>query len=71
VSAGQVTLKAMVDDTLRSVRVNFGPVDYSRIVEAHDRRRVVFLEGDLRREGQRWVLDNPRDLTVDDEELDE
>ena len=67
---GRATLKAVVDGTMSSVRVEFAPTDYSRIVEAHDEKRVVSLEGDLRRDGQRWVLDNPRDLEVqtDDEE---
>ena len=51
-----------------SVRVDFAPSDYSTIVEAHDQRKVVSLEGDLRREGQRWVLDNPRDLQVQTED---
>ena len=61
---GRVTLKAVVDGAMSSVRVDFAPPDYSRIAEAHDQRKVVSLEGDLRRDGQRWVLDNPRDLEV-------
>ena len=67
--SGRVTLKAIVDGAMSSVRVDFSPSDYSRIVEAHNQRKVVSLEGDLRRDGQRWVLDNPRDLEVlaDDE----
>ena len=62
---GRVTLKAVVDGTMTSVRADFAPADYSRITEAHDQRRVVSLEGDLRRDGQRWFLDNPRDLEVE------
>ena len=61
---GRVTLKAVVDGAISSVRVDFAPSDYSRIVEAHSERKAISLEGDLRREGQRWVLDNPRDLEV-------
>ena len=68
---GRVTLKAVVDGEMSSVRVDFAPPDYSRITEAHDHRRVVSLEGDLRRDGQRWVLDNPRDLEVDTHDDDE
>ena len=68
---GRVILKAIVDDTMSSIRVDFGPMDYSRIVEAHDQRRGVSLEGDLRRDGQRWVLDNPRDLSVDADDPDD
>ena len=68
---GRVTLKAVVDGTMSSVRVDFAPSDYSRIAEAHHQRRVVSLEGDMRRDGQRWVLDNPRDLEVETDDDDE
>ena len=61
---GRATIKAVIDEVMSSVRVDFRPHDYSRITLAHDERRVVSLEGDLRREGQRWVLENPRDLEV-------
>ena len=62
--SGRVTLKAVLDGAITSVRVDFAPSDYSRITEAHDQRKVVSVEGDLRRDGQRWVLDNPRDLAL-------
>ncbi len=67
---GRVTIKATIDDRLLSVRVDFGPGDYSHVVDAHKRRQVISLEGDLRRDGQRWILENPRDLDVleDDDE---
>ena len=68
---GRVTLKAVIDGAMSSVRVDFPPPDYSRITDAHNLRRVVSLEGDLRREGQRWVLDNPRDLEIYTDDDDE
>ena len=66
---GRVTIKAVLDGALTSVKVDFDPPEYSRIADAHDRRLSVSLEGDLRRDGQRWHLMNPRDLTIieDDE----
>ena len=66
---GRVTVKAVLDGALTSVKVDFDPPEYSRIADAHDRRLTVSLEGDLRRDGQRWHLMNPRDLTIieDDE----
>ena len=67
---GRATLKAVVDGVMSSVRVDFAPQDYSLITEAHDRRRVVSLEGDLQREGQRWVVRNPRHLEIETEEDD-
>ena len=65
---GTVTIKAVIDGALASVKVDFSPTEYSRITSAHDRRLGVSLEGDLRREGQRWRLMNPRDLTVVEDE---
>ena len=66
---GRVTIRAVLDGALTSVRVDFDPPEYSMIADAHDRRLSVSLEGDLRRDGQRWHLMNPRDLTIieDDE----
>ena len=61
---GRVTIKAVIDGALASVKVDFSPSEYTRIIHAHDRRLSVSLEGDLHREGQRWCLMNPRDLTV-------
>lgn len=61
---GHVTIKAVIDGALRSVRADFSPADYGRITDAHNRRLAVSLEGDLRREGQRWTLCNPRDLVI-------
>lgn len=66
---GRVTIKAVLDGALTSVKVDFDPPEYTMIADAHDRRLSVSLEGDLRRDGQRWHLMNPRDLTImeDDE----
>ena len=61
---GRVTIKAVLDGALTSVKVDFDPPEYSRIADAHDRRLSVSLEGDLRRDGQRWHLMNPRDLMI-------
>ncbi len=64
---GRATIKAVIDGALASVKADFSPSEYSRIVKAHDNRWSVSLEGDLRREGHRWLLSNPRDLTVMDD----
>ena len=37
---------------------------YSRAVQAHDRRYPIITEGDLERKGQRWRLLNPRIVEV-------
>ena len=61
---GTATIKAFVDGRLTSVKAVFDPTDYSEITRAHDDRLSVSLEGDLRREGQRWRLRNPRQVTI-------
>ena len=61
---GTATIKAFVDGRMTSVKAVFDPTDYSEITRAHDDRLSVSLEGDLRREGQRWRLRNPRQVAI-------
>ena len=61
---GRVSIKVMMDGSMRSVSIDFTPSDYSRVVNAHDNRQAVSIVGDLRYEGRGWTLDNPRDLVV-------
>ena len=65
---GRVTIEAVVDGALASVKADFSQPEYNRIADAHARRLSVSLEGDLQREGQRWRLMNPRDLTLIEDE---
>lgn len=68
---GRVTIKGVVEGVLSSVRVDFQPAEYSRALDAHDRRLVVSLEGDLRRDGHGWVMSNPRGLELHEDDDDE
>ena len=61
---GSVRIRGEIDGSIRSVRVEFDPEDYLRVVQAHAWQRVISVRGDLMREGQRWTLENPRDLMV-------
>ncbi len=61
---GTVTIKTPIDGLLTSVKVTFTPEDYGLVSQAHAERQAVSLEGDLRREGSRWHLLNPRDLVL-------
>ncbi len=61
---GTATIKAFVDGTMASVQAVFDSEDYGEVTRAHEARLSVSLEGDLRREGQRWHLRNPRGVTV-------
>ena len=65
---GQATIRAVIDGALVSVKADFNQSEYIRITDAHARRLSVSLEGDLQRDGQRWRLMNPRDLTVIEDE---
>ena len=65
---GTATIKAFVDGAMASVQAVFESEDYGEITRAHEARLSVSLEGDLRREGQRWHLRNPRGVTVIEDE---
>jgi hypothetical protein len=68
---GRVTVKSPIDGKMSSIRIDFGPRDYKKIVEAHEQRQAISLEGDLEREGQRWKLSNPRGLDILPKDPDE
>jgi hypothetical protein len=55
---GLVTLRAIVDDKLQSVRAVLDQANYSIAVQAHGEKTPVIVKGDLERVGQRWQLTN-------------
>lgn len=55
---GVVTLKAIVEDRMQSVRAILDQANYSTAVQAHDAQAPVIVTGDLERVGQRWQLTN-------------
>ena len=65
---GTATIRAFVDGKVSSVQAVFDSADYKEITRAHEARLSVSLEGDLHREGQRWHLRNPREVTVIEDE---
>lgn len=66
---GQVTLKTFVDGRTVSVKTKLPADLYTVALAAHDDKNSVALTGDLRRDGQRWRLENPRNLEVITEDL--
>ncbi|NKL37514.1 hypothetical protein GFL49_27870 [Rhizobium leguminosarum bv. viciae] len=66
---GQVTLKTFLDGRPISVRTKLPAELYTLALAARDEKNPVVVTGDLRREGQRWRLDNPRNLEVTSEDL--
>ncbi len=67
---GVVTLKAIVEDKMQSVRAILDQSNYSIATQAHDAKKTVIVNGDLERVGQRWQLTNAsvRELPSDGEE---
>lgn len=70
---GVVTLKAIVEDKMQSVRAVLDQANYSTAVQAHDAQKQVIVTGDLERVGQRWQLTNAsvRELLAGEETEDE
>lgn len=76
-SSGRISIAALIDDRAQKVTAHLERGDYERAVQAHGKRKAITITGELRQEGQRWRLHNPRDLTVvaenndDDDDDDE
>lgn len=61
---GKVTLKTFLEGQVVSVRTTLPTSMYHEAVQAHDEGFVVSITGDLKRVGQRWVLEEPRNFEV-------
>jgi hypothetical protein len=67
---GRVTLKTFIDGQPVSVSTTLTPSLYREALAAHLSKAAVAINGDLRRRGQRWELENPRHLRlVEDDEV--
>lgn len=60
---GLVTLKTFIDGKPASVKTKLPSDLYTQALSAHDEKLAVSLTGDLRRDGQRWRLEHPRNLS--------
>ena len=67
---GTVTLTGMIDENLRKVRLTLEEPLYGLAVKAHADERLISVVGELRREGRRYRLDNPRAFAVLEAESD-
>ncbi|WP_295405705.1 hypothetical protein [uncultured Thiocystis sp.] len=61
---GLVTLKALVDGKIQSVKATLDQANYRQAVQAHDQQLPVLVRGDLERIGQRWRLNGAELLNV-------
>lgn len=63
-SSGRVTIRTLIDGQAVSVRSVLEQDLYSQALAAHEKKEVVGITGDLKRQGQRWHLANPRALVT-------
>lgn len=70
---GLVTLKALVDGKVQSVQAVFDKKNYGIAVNAHDKKSIVRVFGDLERNRNRWRINNAmiESIDIDDEDLDQ
>lgn len=61
---GWITLRGVVDQEFRHVRIELGPAEYDVAVAAHRCEQAVRCAGDLVRRGKSFVLENPRGIEV-------
>ncbi len=61
---GRATIKAFVDSRQRYISAYLSEDMYSEAIRAHEQRMPIFLTGELERRGQRWVLDDARNLEL-------
>jgi len=66
---GQVTLKTFIDGKPVSVKTKLPAELYTQALAAHDDKNPVIITGDLKRDGQRWRLENPRNMELVFEDL--
>lgn len=61
---GRVTIRTIIDSQPVSVKSELEPVLYSEALQAHEKKQAISIAGDLKRQGQRWHLLNPRALSA-------
>jgi hypothetical protein len=61
---GFATLRTLIEARQSSVRIALPKQLYEQAAEAHKKQIAISIKGDLVREGQRWRLDNARELAI-------
>lgn len=61
---GNATLRVLIDEKPRRVRVRFEQNVYAQIIRAFQEKSAISLLGDLYPVNQRWEIRNPRELRV-------
>jgi hypothetical protein len=63
-ASGSISIAALIDNRAQIVRVDLNAGEYEKAVEAHKKKNAVQITGELRRDGERWHLYNPREFFV-------
>jgi hypothetical protein len=65
---GKAKIRGFVDGEVRTITAEFLHADYQRVLEAHDRKLRVRVDGDLIKRGGFQTLQNARNLEVFEED---
>lgn len=65
---GKAKIRGFVDGRVRTMTAQFILPDYRKVVEAHDRKLQVRVDGDVVKRGQFQYLENARNLVLVDDE---
>lgn len=65
---GSATLRILLGDKPRRVRVHFEQAVYPQVIRAFQEKLVLSLVGDLYPVGQRWELRSPREIRVEEDQ---
>ena len=66
--SGPVTILTFLDGLPRKVQVTLAEADHQKAVEAYQRGATVTCSAELIKQGTQFVLQNPREFTVSQEE---
>ncbi|AFZ23399.1 hypothetical protein Cylst_1085 [Cylindrospermum stagnale PCC 7417] len=62
---GEITLLGVVVDQLRKIHTELADCDYILAIKAYQERSPVFCIGDLIKKNNRFILENPRQFSLD------
>lgn len=65
---GSATLRVLLEDKPKRVRVRFEQSVYAQVIRAFQEKLVLSLRGDLYPVGQRWEIRNPREIRVEEDQ---
>ena len=63
-SRGRATISGLIDGAFHTVVCDLAGENYRRALEAYERRTAIRCNGDLTQSGRKYLLTNPRDVTL-------